>query len=483
MATREIVLTIVILWLVAFEVSLLSVLAFFPYLPDPGLSNLNTDIYSLLAPLSTVFLVGLLYAWLIMIGTREARRHSTRFERFAQFLAEPLRQLRSSIRARSLSDSALTPNILSHPRLILGISIIASIFLGFVPYRPDLNPNGSLVGMDTPLSAQWVNQMLQGPIFGAVGYAFVQASDGSRPLSLLFPYAISGLVGAPADLGMMLYPMFLGPLLAISSFVFVARGQGDERKAALASLMTSLSFQITVGLWAGFYANWLALAEAYFLLSAILKVSKSESRSSLFVALSLSLAILFTHPWTWDFMMVLCALFMFSQSLANHDVKLARLAAVFLSVNALVDALRFFTLNASGTGIAGLDTIITGIDLSQLASFWPNVVATLVQYDAQLMAESVVLGLAMITIWRVLSTREGFSKLLSMWVILASLPFPFLSSLLQARIVYMLPIPILASTGTIGIQRLGQDAMQKSLILLLVLLLIANYAISAVLIL
>ena len=182
-------------------------------------------------------------------------------------------------------------------------------------------------------------------------------------------------------------------------------------------------------------------------------------------------------------MMVLCALFMFSQSLANHDVKLARLAAVFLSVNALVDALRFFTLNASGTGIAGLDTIITGIDLSQLASFWPNVVATLVQYDAQLMAESVVLGLAMITIWRVLSTREGFSKLLSMWVILASLPFPFLSSLLQARIVYMLPIPILASTGTIGIQRLGQDAMQKSLILLLVLLLIANYAISAVLIL
>ncbi len=273
MATREIVLTIVILWLVAFEVSLLSVLAFFPYLPDPGLSNLNTDIYSLLAPLSTVFLVGLLYAWLIMIGTREARRHSTRFERFAQFLAEPLRQLRSSIRARSLSDSALTPNILSHPRLILGISIIASIFLGFVPYRPDLNPNGSLVGIDTPLYAQWVNQMLQRPIFGAVGYAFVQASDGSRPLSLLFPYAISGLVGAPADLGMMLYPMFLGPLLAISSFVFVARGQGDERKAALASLMTSLSFQITVGLWAGFYANWLALAEAYFLLSAILKVS------------------------------------------------------------------------------------------------------------------------------------------------------------------------------------------------------------------
>src|SRR5437867_3736253 len=113
MATRKIVLTIVSLYLVAFEVSLLAVLVFFPYLPDPGLSSLNTDVYSLLAPLSTVFLVGLLYSWLISIGTREACRHSARFERFAQFLAEPLQQLRSFLRARSLSDSARTPNILS----------------------------------------------------------------------------------------------------------------------------------------------------------------------------------------------------------------------------------------------------------------------------------------------------------------------------------------------------------------------------------
>src|SRR5438445_13622844 len=289
------------------------------------------------------------------------------------------------------------------------------------------------------------------------------------------------MFGGSADLGMRLYPIFLGPLLTISSFVFVAKGQGNERKAALSSLMTALSFQITVGLWAGFYANWLALAEAYFLLSAILKLSKSESRSSLLIALSLSLAILFTHPWTWDFMMVLCALFLFSQSFTNHDVKLARLAIVFLAVNALIDVVRFYTLNASGTGIAGLDTITTGVNLSQFASFWPNLVATLVQYYVQLLAGSVVLGFAMVALWRLLSAREGFWRLISMWIVLASLPFPFSSSLLQARIVYLLPIPILASAGTIGLQGLVQGAMQKSLIVLAVLLLSANYAIGAVL--
>jgi hypothetical protein len=180
-------------------------------------------------------------------------------------------------------------------------------------------------------------------------------------------------------------------------------------------------------------------------------------------------------------MMALCALFLFSQIFANHDVKLARVAIVFLVVNALIDVVRFYTLNASGTGIAGLDTITTGLDLSQFASFWPNLVATLVQYYGQLMAESVVLGLAMMALWRLLSKREGFPRLLFMWVVLASLPFPFLSSLLQARVVYLLPIPILASVGTIGLQGLGQGAMQKSLIVLVVLLLSANYAISAML--
>ena len=481
MTQRQTILTGLILVILSFQALVLVILALFPYIPDLGLSNLNMSIYTFLVPLSTVFLLGLLYAWLIKLGIREARRYSTKFNRFFQLMAEPFRQLRSFARASSLPDRTQTRNILSRPRVMLGISVAASIFLGIVAYRPDINPSGSLVGIDTPLYALWVGQMLQRPVLGAIEYAFVQASDGSRPLSLLFPYATSRLFGASADFGMRVYPIFLGPLLAISAFVFVARGQGDERKAAFASLMTSLSFQITIGLWAGFYANWLALAEAYFLLSAILNFSKSNSRSSLFVALLLSLAILFTHPWTWDFMIVLCALFLFRQSLANRDVRIARLAIVFLTVNVLIDIVRFYALNASGTGIAGLDTITKGVDLSQVVLFWPNVVVTLVQYYAQLMAESVVLGLAMIAIWRLVSVREGFSRLLVLWVILGSLPFPFLPSLLQARIVYLLPIPILASAGAIGLQRLGQNAMQKSLILLLVLLLSANYAISAVL--
>jgi hypothetical protein len=84
---RETALTIATLGFVGFVISVLAVLVFFPYLPDPGLSVLNMGVYSFLAPLSTLFLLGLLYAWLVRLGTRAAVRRSVSFKSFLQFLS------------------------------------------------------------------------------------------------------------------------------------------------------------------------------------------------------------------------------------------------------------------------------------------------------------------------------------------------------------------------------------------------------------
>ncbi len=168
MVPRQAILTGLILLILFFEILVLVILAFFPYVPDPGFSSLNTDIYAFLAPLSTVFLLGLLYAWLIRLGTREARHQSRRFERFVRFVMEPFRTLISSVKTRSLSDSARTFKILSRPRLMLAVGLAASFLLAFVPYRPDLNPTGSLVGIDSPLYVTWINQMLTRKIKSAI---------------------------------------------------------------------------------------------------------------------------------------------------------------------------------------------------------------------------------------------------------------------------------------------------------------------------
>src|SRR6266702_8460306 len=108
MTRLQTVLTGLVLGLLAFQGLVLVTLVFFPYVPDLGLSNLNSRLYTFLAPLTTIFLLGLLYAWLIKLGTRETRHKSRRFERFIQFLSEPFRTLISSVKTRSLSDSATT---------------------------------------------------------------------------------------------------------------------------------------------------------------------------------------------------------------------------------------------------------------------------------------------------------------------------------------------------------------------------------------
>src|SRR3989442_3331310 len=203
---REIAPTLVVLGLVAFEISIVAVLVFFPYLPDPGLSNLNMEVYLFLAPLSTVFLLALLCAWLVKLGTRAAVRRSVSFKSFLQFLSVPFRNLLSSLRSVSLSDSAGTFKILSRPRLMLTVSLVVSSLLAFVPYRPDLNPSGTLVGIDSLTYVGWINQMLQRPLLQALQYSFVEGLDGSRPL-LLIPLYLAASAGISPNLIIEYLPM------------------------------------------------------------------------------------------------------------------------------------------------------------------------------------------------------------------------------------------------------------------------------------
>src|SRR2546422_10759185 len=239
MTQRQAILTGVIMIVLSFQLLVLAILVFFPYLPDLGLSNLNNDTYFFLAPLSTVFLLELLYAWLLRLLAKEATRYSSTARSIAHFVSEPFANIISSVRTRSLSDSARTFKILSYPRLLLIISLASSVLLAFVPYRPDLNPNGILVGVDSPTYVTWISQMLARPVPQTLQYSFVEGLDGSRPLLLVVLYMVSSLGLSPSQVIEYL-PMILAPLLALSSYAFVRFGHGSANFAALTALFAPL---------------------------------------------------------------------------------------------------------------------------------------------------------------------------------------------------------------------------------------------------
>ena len=291
---------------------------------------------------------------------------------------------------------------------------------------------------------------------------------------------MSALLGVQGDVSVKFYPLLLAPLLVISSFLFVLLGFGDKRTAGLVAMMTTLSFQFTVGMWAGYYANWLALAESYLFLGIILRFSNSGSKVTFLGVVFSSLALLFTHPWTWDLMILLAAIFMVERSLRTHDLRLMKTTILVVIISLAVDILRAFVLSTvSGSG-SGLEFAVSSAGFAQSLMLWPDVVAVFVQYYNGLMADAVVLGLSLMTVWRTWDSNAPFSRLLIWWVALASLPFPFLTSIWQSRIVYLLPTPVLASAGVIGLGKLGSGSTQKMLILLLLVLYGANYSLNAI---
>jgi hypothetical protein len=478
MATRETVLTIATLCLVAFEVSVLAVLAFFPYMPDPGLSSLNMDVYVFLAPLSTVFLLGLLYAWLAKFGTREALRHSTSFKSFLQFLSVPFRNLLTSLRTVSLSDSARTFKILSRPRLMLAISLVVSSLLAFVPSRPDINPSGALVGIDSPTYVTWINQMLQRPLLQALQYSFVEGLDGSRPL-LLIPLYLLASTGISPYLIIEYLPMLLAPLLSVSSYIFVRFGHGSASLAGLTSLFTSTSFYITAGMWGGYYANMLGMIEAYLFLTFLLLFSKSPSTTKYGAMVALSIALFLTHPWTW--VLIATASLVFGLSVwreTGHSIHLTSIIGIMTS-GIVLDLLKS-SVFATRTVAADLSTKAPTIE--QVASFWTNLVDALLYSHGGLLGNWLILGLGLLSFFA-LRFRDQFERLLILWVGVASVPFLLLDSYHQARIVYDLPIPVLGSIAVLFfLPQLGSENIRwPGVLIVLLLVLSANYALQSIL--
>src|SRR3989475_10807345 len=480
MTPRQAIFTGLILLILSFQVLVVAILVFFPYLPDLGLSNINNDTYFLLSPLSTVFLLELLYAWLLRLVAREVTRYSSTARSIAHFVSEPFTKIISSVRTRSLSDSARTFKILSRPRLLLVISLASSVLLAFVPYRPDLNPNGVLVGVDSPTYVRWIIQMLARPVTQALQYSFVEGLDGSRPLLLVVLYMVSSLGVSPLQVIEYL-PMILAPLLALSSYAFVRYGHGSASFAGLAALFTPFTFYLPVGLWGGYYANMLALVFAYLFLTLLLLFSKSPSAPKYCGMFALSIALFLTHPWTW--VLIAAAGLVFALSIWRETrltIHLKSIAGVILAGVAL-DVLKS-TLFATRSVAADLATKLpTSADAS---SFWVNLVDGLLYTHSGLLASWIILGAGLFACFA-LRSKDRFERLVLIWFGAASVPFLLLDSYNQTRIVYDLPIPVLMATALLFfLPVIGTKEIRwPGVIIVLTLMLCANYALQGILLL
>jgi hypothetical protein len=462
----------------AFEAIALIEQVFFPYWPAgvAGIDGLETEVFRALAPLSPILLLAVLYAWAFRFVTITTSNHWTQFGHAVKTLSEPLSHLLTYSRQ---PDTLKGIRVLRYPWILLVIGMVSAALLGLVPYRVDLNPGETPVGVDTPQYVDWVSQMLLRPVGEAILYAFGQASQGSRPLPLLLLYSAASVGGLGATQVVKFQPLVLGPLLVLSSFVLTRVGLSSEKMAGTVALFTSFSFPITVGMWAGYYANWMALIEGNLLLASLLRFLDFRSKRRYIVLFSLSLALLLTHPWTWALFLAAIFVFALVRWTNGRDLPLLKAVAVLLIGGFLFDVSR--NLAAGGLSL-GADvatkTSVTGIP--QLLMFWPSLVeAVMITYDG-LLGQPVYFALALFSL-TTLRLRDNFQGLLVCWVATTSVPFAFLNSFHMSRMIYDLPIAILASIGLLPLlSAVGKGELRPTLLLVVVVLFSANYALRAV---
>jgi len=259
-------------------------------------TEVETKVFYLLGFASPFLLVAVSSSYLV-------RYIMTQFLGTGRKVMQVIRSLAGDTEAK---DSAITIST----RALLIAALTASVILPIYPYIPTINPDFKSVSTDVFYYTPWMETVLDSD--GLDEFAeniFVNISGGDRPLSLLVFFALTTATGAPLVTILQLMPVILTPALTATAYYFVLTGSKNKQLAVMVALIVPFSTTVIVGIYAGFYANWMAIIFSLLAFSFLLKFLESGRKSYLPVILGFIIAILFAHNYTWSYMISALVLF------------------------------------------------------------------------------------------------------------------------------------------------------------------------------
>ena len=339
--------------------------------------------------------------------------------------------------------------VVKFSRRVLVLSLLAIVGVAvFVSCYPYFNlAASSLVGSDSAVYYKWMEDMsLKGPAF---------ALQQDRPLSSLLMYFIQITFGLSSEAIVKVMPVVCCVGLSLAVFWFVRVGVHNDALALLSGLFTVFSFQTTVGLYAYHVSNWIALIEAFLLFGLILKSTEKHSWAYMFAAALVGVALLFTHPYTWDVVLAVLSAYLvwtilrlyFGRSTDGkaHVFQLGLVLGLNLVAYWVYSVLPFGRGVSSGAvGFAGRSIIFP--NLLNLQSGLETMVESWV---GGLFANPLLVFFAIVGMFSVVVFANRFSRLMFLWVMVPSLVLLVVSAenYMFYRVVYVVPLQVLAAIG------------------------------------
>lgn len=371
--------------------------------------------------------------------------------------------------------------------LLLLAAVAMSWLIAVYAYLPSLNESGEYVSVDAPFYEGYLRTALGLGGTELLRYLFGRMSE--RSLAVLTMYSLAAPTGLAPELVVKGFPLLLSLLLAISSYFAVVRMTYDQRLAAYSALLSGTSIVTVVGMYAGYYANWLATSMALLALGFAFGYADLGEPSYLLGACAFLILAELSHVWTWYFFCAVLFALLLHQMLFEGllrrkvlDVDKALSLSLPVATSLLFDLFKRNFLGVGTTGAeVGLGTASSGLRVLNIFLFERNLSYMLEVFAGGLTSNALYFALAMLAV--LLPSRdEDLSALFSASLFVTSFPFLFYDYVLQSRLLYVLPVHLMTAKGAYDASRVIRERgfrLQSGLFLALCFLSSANYALRS----
>jgi hypothetical protein len=372
--------------------------------------------------------------------------------------------------------------------LLVAFSLCLSFLYGIYAYLPVLSGQKGHVGADVQNYVYFIDHMKSRGWMDAMHYAFFDVRD--RSLSLIIFYAFSTISGLSSQVIAQFASLVLGPLTVLATFFFMREAGLSKGICGVGGLFAAFSFLTIVGFLDAFLSNWMALVMVLFFSGLLVKALRFNSWFLCsFASLTLVL-ILFMHIYTWDMVMAALVLFCFvlllkwfrSRSLLEWVRKIKKLSfilvmrwlrsqlkptmlkmvLVIVVSNFAVDVARNFALGSGRVVVApDVNVARSNFSFDFVWGFWPTLNGFLNRYMV-LFANPIMFIFVFLGIVALLANvySSDFSLYLLCWTVVSSVPMLFGDETIQFRLLYNMPMHVLAALGVVFVNALIQKEVK-----------------------
>jgi hypothetical protein len=198
---------------------------------------------------------------------------------------------------------------------LLLLAIVLSIVLVLIPQHPLINKDNQYIGVDTGYYAGWIGELSRSKSLSDFTYQLfvVHGQGGDRPLSLLFLFSLYQIAGGGnTSLAEVIeyFPLILGPGIVLAFYFLTVELTRNEKIALIAAFLAAISYHTLVGIYAGFYANWLALIVGYISIAFLFRYLRTGRHFDIILFSGLLIGVLLLHVYTWTVLAAVAGVFL-----------------------------------------------------------------------------------------------------------------------------------------------------------------------------